>query len=83
VSQIIWPPNALWCVQRLHNFLKDKNPSSAQRVIKALRDGVTILRSFPNAGILVKDMGNGRFLLVKLAMPFCIDAMRKRLLFSP
>jgi len=57
VSQIIWTPNALRCVQRLHNFLKDKNPSSAQRVIKAVRDGVTILKSFPNAGRLVKDVG--------------------------
>jgi len=58
VSQIIWTPNALLCVQRLHDFLKDKNPAGAQRVVKAIRDGVAILKNCPRAGKPVKDMGS-------------------------
>jgi len=58
VSQIIWTPNALPCVKRLHDFLKDKGPSGAQRVIKAIREGVAVLKDFPQAGKLVRGMGD-------------------------
>jgi len=59
VPQIIWTPNTLQCVKRLHDFLKDKNPTSAQRMIKAIREGVEILKNFPQLGKTIRGMDNG------------------------
>jgi plasmid stabilization system protein ParE len=56
MPQLIWSPNALRDVARLHAFLKPKNPNAARRAVTAIREGVRLLERHPEAGRLVEDM---------------------------
>ena len=51
-----WTPQALADVQRLHQFLQDKNPDAAIRAVRAIRGGVRILASQPRIGHPADDM---------------------------
>ena len=51
-----WTPHALADVQRLHQFLKDKNPDAASRAVQTIRAGVRILASHPRIGHPADDM---------------------------
>lgn len=51
-----WTPQALADVQRLHQFLADKNPDAAIRAVRTIRAGVKILASQPRIGHPVEDM---------------------------
>lgn len=53
---LIWSPQALSDVKRLHQFLHEKDTQAAQRVIKAIRTGVKILAYQPEIGRCVDDM---------------------------
>jgi plasmid stabilization system protein ParE len=51
-----WTPQALSDVQRLHQFLVDKNPDAAKRAVQTIRAGVRILASQPRIGHPAEDM---------------------------
>jgi len=50
MPRVVWTDNALSCVQRLHRFLKDKNPEDAKKAVRAIRKGVEGLEFSPYAG---------------------------------
>jgi plasmid stabilization system protein ParE len=50
MPRLIWSPSALQDVARFHAFLKPKNADSAKRAVKAIRQGVRLLASHPEAG---------------------------------
>ena len=56
MPQLIWSPTALRDVERLYQFLADKNPDVARRAAKSIREGMNILRDQPAAGRPVEDM---------------------------
>jgi addiction module RelE/StbE family toxin len=59
MAALKWTRQALADVQRLHQFLNDKNPDSAIRAVKAIRSGVRILQSQPRIGHPASDMAAG------------------------
>ena len=56
MSRLIWSEPALARVQRLYRFLAAKNPAAAQRAVRAIREGVSILAAHPQVGRIVEDM---------------------------
>ncbi|GGF13922.1 plasmid stabilization protein [Aliidongia dinghuensis] len=56
MPRLIWSPAALRDVARLHGFLKPKNPDAASRAVKAIRQGVRLLGTHPQAGRPAEDM---------------------------
>jgi len=53
---VIWTPAALGDVERLHDFLKDKNPLAARRAVRAIREGLNVLADQPQVGRPVENM---------------------------
>jgi addiction module RelE/StbE family toxin len=51
-----WTPQALADVQRLHQFLINKNPDAAKRAVQSIRAGVRILATQPRIGHPAEDM---------------------------
>lgn len=56
MPRLIWSPEALADVQRLHRYLAPKDPDAARRAVRAIRDGVSILSRHPRAGRPIEDM---------------------------
>jgi plasmid stabilization system protein ParE len=56
MPRLIWSPSALQDIARLHGFLKSKNPDAAQRAVKAIRQGVRLFATHPEAGRPADDM---------------------------
>ena len=56
MSRLIWSPLALLDVQRLYRFLAPKNLDAAQRAVKAIRQGVTVLSQQPGVGRPIEDL---------------------------
>ncbi len=56
MSRVIWTPEALGDVERLHDFLKDKNPLAARRAVRAIREGLGLLADQPQVGRPVENM---------------------------
>ncbi|WP_257254691.1 type II toxin-antitoxin system RelE/ParE family toxin [Endozoicomonas sp. ONNA1] len=56
MSRLIWSPSALRDVQRLHQFLAQKDGNSASRAIKAIRSGIKVLACQPEIGRPVDGM---------------------------
>lgn len=56
MSRLIWSQPALLDVQRLYRFLAPKNLDAAKRAVKAIRQGVTVLRQQPGIGRPIEDM---------------------------
>ena len=56
MSRLIWSPQTLQDVQRLHRFLADKNADAARRAVKAIRESVKVLAHQPGVGRPVEDM---------------------------
>ena len=56
MSRLIWSPLALLDVQRLYRFLAPKNLDTAQRAVKAIRQGVTVLSQQPGVGCPIEDL---------------------------
>jgi plasmid stabilization system protein ParE len=48
--RLIWAPEALRDLARLHGFLIESNPAAANRAIRAIREGIRILRDNPEIG---------------------------------
>jgi len=53
---VIWTPAALGDVERLHDFLKDRNPLAARRAVRAIREGLNLLADQPQVGRPVENM---------------------------
>ena len=51
-----WTPQALSDVQRLHQFLVNKDPDAAKRAVQSIRAGVRILTTQPLIGHPAEDM---------------------------
>lgn len=58
MSHLIWSQPALLDVQRLYRFLAPKNPDTAKRAIKAIRQGVKVLEQQPGVGRPIEDMSD-------------------------
>jgi len=56
MPRLIWSPLALRDVQRLYRFLAPKSPAAAQRAVKAMRQGVSVLEQQPGLGRPIEDM---------------------------
>lgn len=54
--ELTWSPAALRDVQRLYRFMAIKNKETAQRAIKALKDGMWVLARQPGIGRPVDDL---------------------------
>jgi len=56
MPQLIWTPAALQDVERLYRSLAKKNPTAARGAVKAIRQGMSILETQPQAGRPRQDM---------------------------
>jgi plasmid stabilization system protein ParE len=56
MSKLIWSRAALRDVQRLYRFLSVKDPKTAARAAKAIRDDVRIIAKQPNIGRPVEGL---------------------------
>jgi plasmid stabilization system protein ParE len=56
VPRLIWTPNALDNVDRLHRWLVSKDADAASRAVAAIREGVRILAKSPHIGRPAEDM---------------------------
>ena len=56
MPQLIWAPTALRDLQRLYRFLSTHNTDAAQRAVKAIRQGVGVLKLQPAMGRPVEDL---------------------------
>ncbi len=56
MPRVIWTPAALADVDRLHDFLKDRNPLAARRAVRAIREGLNLLADQPQVGRPVENM---------------------------
>ena len=56
MPRVIWTPAALGDVERLHDFLKAKNPLAARRAVRAIREGLNLLADQPQVGRPVENM---------------------------
>jgi len=56
MPRVIWTPAALGDVERLHDFLKDRNPQAARRAVRAIREGLNLLADQPQVGRPVENM---------------------------
>ncbi len=67
MSKIKWLPEALADVERLHTFLKDKNPQAAARAARAILEGAELLKTSPNIGRPMQDDTERRELFISFA----------------
>ncbi|PKU25460.1 type II toxin-antitoxin system RelE/ParE family toxin [Telmatospirillum siberiense] len=56
MPRLIWSPQALRDIARLHAFLRPKSREAASRAVRAIRDGVKTLAAHPEIGRPVDDM---------------------------
>lgn len=56
MPHLIWTPEAVAHVQRLHHFLACKNAAAARSAVKSIRAGVRILAQQPNIGRPIDDL---------------------------
>ena len=50
MPSLIWTPRALADLARLHRFLVKKDPDAARRAVCAIREGMRLLETHPEAG---------------------------------
>lgn len=50
MSRLIWSPQALLDLKRLHRFLAARSPEAAKRAVTAIRQGVRTLALQPGVG---------------------------------
>lgn len=68
--KLIFLPEVSDDIDRLYNFLKDKNPRSAQRAMLAIDEGIEMLLDNPYMGVRMETRPEYRQLFV----PFGRDA---------
>lgn len=59
MSQVIWLPEAISDIDRLYDFLSDKNPQAAHNAVLCIQAAARQLEDFPEIGRLMAD-GSGR-----------------------
>jgi len=52
MAQVVYTPNAIRNLQRLYQFLSEKNQDAAGRAIRTIRDRAKLLARFPELGRL-------------------------------
>ena len=55
MASLYWLPEAQNDIQRLHEFLHEKNAEAAQRMVNTILDGADKLLSFPEIGKPLND----------------------------
>lgn len=65
MTRILWLPEALDDVERLHDFLIRKNPAAAARAIRAILNGAGRLQELPELGRPLADGTDRRELVVQ------------------
>jgi len=55
MPQVVWLPEALADVERLHNFLAEKNANAASNAMRCIQAAARQLESFPEIGRLMAD----------------------------
>ena len=56
MPRLTWSPAALRDVQRLYQFLSEKDAGAARRAVKIIREGVKIIARQPGIGRPAEDM---------------------------
>ena len=56
MPQVIFSPAAIGDLQRLHDFLKSRNPQAARRAIATIRKSLRTLATHPHIGRPVEGM---------------------------
>lgn len=56
MPRLIWTPDALADVQRLHRWLLPRDAETASRAVAAIRAGVRVLAKTPHIGRPLEDM---------------------------
>ncbi|MGE4334617.1 MAG: type II toxin-antitoxin system RelE/ParE family toxin [Pigmentiphaga sp.] len=56
MPQVVFAPAAIRDLQRLRNFLHEKNPEAARRAGAAIRQSVQVLGTHPHLGRLVENL---------------------------
>ena len=51
--KLFYSKEAISDLQRLRNFIREKNPDAAKRIAKSIRKGISKLKSFPYLGVKV------------------------------
>jgi len=57
VASVVWLPEALADVERLHGFLVEKSPAAARNAVVCIRAAAQQLEQFPEIGRRVDDTG--------------------------
>lgn len=56
MPRLIWTPQALGDIARLHEFLAGKDQDAARRAVRAIREGVKALARHPGIGRPAAEM---------------------------
>jgi plasmid stabilization system protein ParE len=64
MAQVVYSPNAVSNLARLHQFLDEKNPEAAQRALRTIRDRLTMLSRFPRLGSVDPEQPDVRELFI-------------------
>jgi plasmid stabilization system protein ParE len=62
--RILWLPEALVDLERLYDFLVERDPAAAERVIRTIEDGADRLGELPERGRAMDDDTGRRELVV-------------------
>lgn len=54
--EVIWLPDAVKDIMRLRQFIRDKNPSAAQRAASRIKEGAMMLVTNPELGRPVEGL---------------------------
>ena len=65
MTHVLWLPEALADVERLHDFLVRKDPTVAARAVRAILDGAGRLQELPELGRPLADGTDRRELVVR------------------
>jgi plasmid stabilization system protein ParE len=74
--RVRWTPRAAFDLRRLHNFLADKNPRAADKILQVLARGPDRLKDFPRMGMRLEQFDEGevrRIILGDYEMRYEID----------
>ena len=53
--KLVYSPEAVADLRRLHDFVAEQNPLAARRLAKSLRNGIKRLKQFPHMGRRVRQ----------------------------
>jgi plasmid stabilization system protein ParE len=56
MPRLIWSPQALRDLSRLHGFLADKNPPAARRAVAIIRSSVKVIAAHPEIGRQIENV---------------------------